>query len=309
MLFSGKGGVGKTTLAAATAVKLARAGSRVLILSTDPAHNLSDVLGMTLGPQPRPVAPNLDAMEVDAKGMFDEMIEQTEGGALNSLMKTVSDTPGIDEFGAIEVLLQVLESAAHDVVIVDTAPTGHTLRLLMVPELLDGWFGTLLQLRHRIAKAGRLLRKLWPGAKAVEEADLEQGLTGGRERINVLREQLTDASRSQIILVSIPEAMSVMETTRTIESLDGHGMAVGTVVVNQMQPEKTDCTHCAQRRKIHLAELKKLEQRAGKVPIRIVETLPQEIKGCDDLAQVGELLWGSGRGLGSDQQMDGEPQK
>jgi arsenite-transporting ATPase len=293
MLFSGKGGVGKTTLAAATAVHLARAGSRVLILSTDPAHNLSDVLATPLSPQPREVLPGLDAMEVDARGMFGQVAEAAAAqGALGTLLRTVSESPGVDEFGAIEVLLQVLERAAHDIVIVDTAPTGHTLRLLMVPQLLEGWFGTLLRLRHSFARAGRLLKRLLPGAQPPPTAQLEQELTGGQQRIAQLRDQLTDPERSQIILVTIAEPMSVLETTRTMAMLEGHGMAVGSIVVNQFQPASTDCAHCERRRAIHQAELADLRRRAPGAAIRVVESLPWKIAGADALARLGDRLWG-----------------
>jgi arsenite-transporting ATPase len=166
MLFSGKGGVGKTTLAAATAVRLAQGGSRVLVVSTDPAHSLSDVFDVQLGAEPVRIGPNLEAMEVDAEGMFlgsgPSEQEAAESPTLARLVKMASETPGVDEFGAIEVLLRALEDEHHDVVILDTAPTGHTLRLLMLPELLDGWLGTLLQLREQIGRAGRLLRRLLP---------------------------------------------------------------------------------------------------------------------------------------------------
>ncbi|MCB9556549.1 MAG: ArsA family ATPase [Deltaproteobacteria bacterium] len=292
MFFSGKGGVGKTTLAAATAVHLARSGSRVLILSTDPAHNLSDVLGVPLGAEPRAVEANLEAMEVDASAMFEGLVAEGQGGAIGSMLKLVSDTPGVDEFGAIEVLLAVIERADHDAVVVDTAPTGHTLRLLMVPDLLDGWFGTLLKMRQGIARAGRLLRRLIPGAAPADGAQLEAGLLGGQQRIKVLRDQLTDPKRTQIFLVSIPEAMSVLETSRTLKMLQEHGMPAGAVVVNQIQPETDHCDHCQRRRQLHLAELENLRQRVGDVPLREVECMPRAIAGADALAEVGRLLWG-----------------
>ncbi|MCC6748954.1 MAG: ArsA family ATPase [Deltaproteobacteria bacterium] len=294
MLFSGKGGVGKTTLAAATAVRLARGGSRVLILSTDPAHNLSDVFDTPLSSRPREILPGLDAMELDARGLFAEALgPETEGqGGLKGLMRLATDAPGIDEFGAIEVLLRVMEQAEHDLVILDTAPTGHTLRLLMVPELLDGWFGTMLELRDRIARAGRLLRRFLPGTKAPSEGDLARDLEGGRKRITALRDVLTDDQKSQIILVTIPEALSVLETTRTLQMLASHAMTVGTIVVNQLQPANPGCPHCARRREIHESELALMRRNAGATPVRVVESQPTAIRGADALEGMARLLWG-----------------
>ena len=298
MLFSGKGGVGKTTLAGATAARLARMGSRVLAISTDPAHSLSDVFGVQLGPKPLRLAPGLDAMEVDAGGMFDEALDRADapkGGSMRELMRLASETPGVDEFGAVEVLIQAMEQADHDVVILDTAPTGHTLRLLMVPQLLDSWFGKLLEMKSRLARAGRLFRRLIPGeGRAPDVEDIRQGLEGGRRRISSLKDVLSDPDRAQIILVTIPEAMSIEETRRTLDRLADGGLPVATVVVNQLQPEGDGCPHCSRRRRIHEAELERMRQLAGTVPVRVVESLPREIRGLDALYDMGELLWGPG---------------
>ncbi len=299
MLFSGKGGVGKTTLAGATAVRLARMGSRVLVISTDPAHSLSDVFDVQLGQQPRRLADGLDAMEVDARGMFDQALDQAQGpksSSLRDIMRLASETPGVDEFGAIEVLIQAMEQADHDVVILDTAPTGHTLRLLMVPQLLDSWFGKLLEMKTRLARAGRVIRKLIPGGgqgRAPDVEEIREGLEGGRRRISSLKDVLTDPDKAQIILVTIPEAMSILETRRTLERLSDGGLPVATVVVNQLQPDSGDCPHCARRRQIHEAELSQMRRLAGDVPVRVVESLPREIRGLDKLHEVGEILWGA----------------
>lgn len=297
MLFSGKGGVGKTTLAAATAVRLAAGGAQVLTMSTDPAHSLSDAFGIQLGAQPIRLMPGLDAMELDAKGVFTDAIDQMEGSSkksssLGDMMRLVSQTPGVDEFGAIEVLMEIMERAEHDVVILDTAPTGHTLRLLMLPELLDSWMGKLLEMKSRLAKLGRLFKRLLPGeASSASEADLSQGLEGGRQRIGSLRDVLSDPDRSQIFLVTIPEAMSVFETQRTLEMLASASMPVASVIVNQLQPDSGDCLHCRRRRNIHLAELEHMRSVAGGVPLRVVESLPWEIRGLDALQRLGELVW------------------
>ncbi len=297
MLFSGKGGVGKTTLAAATAVRLAKMGSRVLIMSTDPAHSLSDVFQVQLGARPIRLLEGLDAMEVDAKGLFtgaltpDNGQEGKGGGTMAELLKIVSQTPGVDEFGAIEVLLQAMEDAQHDVVILDTAPTGHTLRLLMLPELMDSWIGKMMEMKSRLARAGKFLRRLIPGMGAVDAEELGRGLEGGRQRFGNLRGLLMDPDRAQIILVTIPEAMSVMETQRTLEMIAKHGMPVGSVVVNQLQPPSESCAHCQRRREIHLAELARMRQIAAPAEVRVLESLPWEVRGTAALLQIGEMLW------------------
>ena len=295
MLFSGKGGVGKTTLAAATAVQLAEGGSRVLIVSTDPAHSLADVFDMPLGPRPRTIYPGIDAMEVDARSMFGGMVDATatEGaGGLSKLMSLAAKAPGIDEFGAIEVLLQAIEDADHDVVILDTAPTGHTLRLLTLPDLLDGWFGTLLQLRSHFSKLNRLFKRLLPSAAAEPDAaTLQQGLLDGKARVATLRAMLADPNKAQIFLVSIPEAMSVLETLRTLELLESQGMPVGAILVNQLQPASEGCIHCERRAQIHRRELAALVRGAGHTELRVIESQQTEIRGFDELRRLAALLW------------------
>jgi arsenite-transporting ATPase len=296
MLFSGKGGVGKTTLAAATASRLAVTGSQVLVISTDPAHSLSDVFGVQLGARPRTIEPGLDAMEVDARGMFSEAIaqapENARTGGLLDVLRMASETPGVDEFGAIEVLLQAIEDAHHDVVILDTAPTGHTLRLLMLPQLMDSWIGKLLEMRQRLARAGRFLRRLIPGAGAADAGELGRELEGGRRRIGGLREMLSDPDRAQIVLVTIPEEMGVLETERTLQTLGTHGMPVGSIVVNQLQPASETCMHCRRRREIHLFELEHMRRVAGAIPVKVLESLPWEIRGQAALLEIADRLWG-----------------
>lgn len=298
MLFSGKGGVGKTTLAAATAVRLAAGGAQVLTMSTDPAHSLSDAFDIQLGAQPLRLMPGLDAMELDATGVFNDAIDQMERGSkgkpssLSDMMRMVSQTPGVDEFGAIEVLLEIMERAQHDVVILDTAPTGHTLRLLMLPDLLDSWMGKLIEMKARLAKLGRLFRRLLPGETPPDSEALGEGLEGGRQRIGSLRQVLSDPDRSQIFLVTIPEAMGVLETQRTLQLLGSAQMPVASIIVNQIQPDSEGCLHCKRRRKIHLAEVEHMRAVAGGVPLRLVDSLSWEIRGMDALQRLGELLWG-----------------
>jgi arsenite-transporting ATPase len=301
--FSGKGGVGKTTLAAATAVHLARSGLSVLITSTDPAHSLSDVFDRDIGHQGAQIEENLHALEVDSSKRWAEATvtpgessgSQRKRGrverALTDAMKMLGEAPGVDEFISLELLLETMSSDVYDTVVFDTAPTGHTLRLLLLPEMLDGWLGRMLSVRKQLSRVGSVLKRLLPGGGGGEEPDIGANLMDARERIVQARDLITDTERTLFALVTIPEAMSVLETSRTMEQLGEHGIPVGVVIGNQVQPDSQSCEHCQARRSIHEREIDHLERVCGEVPLRMVESKPYVIRGADALAKLGQELW------------------
>jgi len=301
--FSGKGGVGKTTLAAATAVHLARSGLKVLITSTDPAHSLSDVFDRDIGHQGAHIEENLHALEVDSSKRWAEAtvtpddpsgVGRKRGRverAMTDAMKMLGDAPGVDEFISLELLLETMTSDVYDTVVFDTAPTGHTLRLLLLPEMLDGWLGRMLSVRKQLSRVGSVLKRLLPGGSAGEEPDLGANLMDARDRILQARDLITDTERTLFALVTIPEAMSVLETSRTMQQLGEHGIPVSVVIGNQVQPTSDTCEHCQSRRTIHEREMEHLAQVCGEVPLRLVESKPYVIRGPDALAKLGRELW------------------
>jgi arsenite-transporting ATPase len=301
--FSGKGGVGKTTLAAATAVHLARSGARVLITSTDPAHSLSDVFDRQIGHQGCVIEENLHALEVDSSARWAEATVapgEAEGTlrkrgrverALTDAMKMLGEAPGVDEFISLELLLETMSSDAYDTVVFDTAPTGHTLRLLLLPEMLDGWLGRMLSVRKQLSRIGSVLKRILPGQSDAEEPDFGANLLDARERIVRARDLISDTERTLFALVTIPEAMSVLETGRTMVQLADHGIPVGVVIGNQVQPDSDSCDHCRLRRTIHEREIAHMQQVCGDVPLRLVESKPYVIRGPEALAELGRELW------------------
>ncbi|MFT4889353.1 MAG: arsenite-transporting ATPase, partial [Halobacteriales archaeon] len=163
VLYGGKGGVGKTTMAAATALSSAAGGTQTLVVSTDPAHSLSDTLETDVPPSPAQVREDLPlyAAEIDPDAAVEESIAFAEDGAMGGLGKMLGDEgpmdalmggamPGADEAAAMQMLLRYLDDERFDRVVVDTAPTGHTLRLLELPEVMDTMIGRILQLRERL---------------------------------------------------------------------------------------------------------------------------------------------------------------
>lgn len=244
LLFSGKGGVGKTTLTCALARHLAQAQPerRLLLLSTDPAHSLGDVLGIPVAdvPQPLPDWPNLQVRALQAEVLLQDF-KQTYGPALELIAERGSwlakedllplwdlDWPGVDELMAILEVNRLLAGQEVDTVILDTAPTGHTLRLLELPDFLDNLLAVFatFQAKHR-----EVVQSL-TGAYRPDEADaflarLQSELEGGKAR-------LTDPESTAAWLVLIPEPLSVAETRRFCQQLQSRRVPIGGLLVNQV---------------------------------------------------------------------------
>ncbi len=248
LFFGGKGGVGKTTCSAAVALALAeqRSGDRVLLISTDPAHSVADVLEVPLGDDERPVpgAPEgLRARELDAERAFAKWRERyrdkvdeaagafapsfsPETGGVQDLLDLTP--PGIDEIIAVSSLLDAIfgdgREPAYDLVVVDTAPTGHALRLLEMPELALSWDHFLLSLLLKYREAVGL------GDLAQELVALSRGL----KRLEAL---LRDPARARFVAVTRAAELPRRETVRLLRSLQGLGIAVPAVIVNAVPPE------------------------------------------------------------------------
>jgi arsenite-transporting ATPase len=269
LLFAGKGGVGKTTCAAAVAL-LARArwpDRRFLLLSADPAHSLADVLRVPLGPTPRPVAASLDACEIDAAAAFAEWRKRYRdaakgfgGGGDVSLRfdrQVIEDLvelapPGLDEILAVikvaDALLEGSTEQRYDALILDSAPTGHALRLIAMPELALEWIRAMLAvlLKYR---------------EVVGLGELGEELVARSRSLRQLRDLLHDKTRAAAIVVARAAALPRLETGRLIRSLGKHHVSVSAVVVNAMTPP--GCVRCRQSAAAEGREVRGLRSALG----------------------------------------------
>jgi len=257
VLYGGKGGVGKTTMAAATALSSAAGGTPTLVVSTDPAHSLSDTLETEIPAEPARVREDvpLYAAEIDPDAAMEDSIAFAEEGAMGGLGKMLGDEgpmdalmggamPGADEAAAMQTLLRYLDDERFDRVVIDTAPTGHTLRLLELPEVMDTMVGRILQLRERLGGMMDGLKGMFGGGED-EEIDPEEDLDDLRvlrDRIEHLRTILRDPARTDFRVVMVPEEMSVMESERLLARLEEFEIPVGTVVVNKVMEDLADVT-------------------------------------------------------------------
>lgn len=250
----GKGGVGKTTTSCCLGVQLAMCRKKVLIVSTDPAHNLSDAFCQKIGREPTPILgfDNLSAMEIDANDDMEEMQRSIEAaaatagdddtGGFQSLMSELtSSIPGIDEAMSFSELMKQVQNLDFDVVVFDTAPTGHTLRLLSFPTILEKALGKVMELKDRFGGLIGQATALFGGGNS--PGQIQDMLLGRLEEtravINKVNDAFQDPSLTTFICVCIPEFLSIYETERLVQELSKFGIDSHNIVVNQVLfPEK-----------------------------------------------------------------------
>ncbi|MGV9103597.1 MAG: ArsA family ATPase [Promethearchaeia archaeon] len=300
ILSGGKGGVGKTTCAGAMALLSAEHGFRTLVLSTDPAHSLSDSFNQNLsGGDVIPIegVDKLWGMEIDTdKGMqqFQDMLGSgtagAEGQMASQLMGDMGgmSPPGSDEAMAFGKILEFVEDASYDRVIFDTAPTGHTLKLLELPDLLDSWLGRIMTLRQRLSSMMSGLKGMFGNQE--QEDTSWQMLQQTKEKVKLARDELSNPDITQFVVVMIPEAMAVFETQRLLGSLAAWDIPADNIIVNQIVPPNPDCTFCSHRREMQQRNLADIRDLFHDMHITELPLYEEEIRGIEDLRKVGDIL-------------------
>ncbi len=322
VLYGGKGGVGKTTMAAATALDSAQRGLATLVVSTDPAHSLSDTFETDIGTSPQRLFDEISlyAAEIDPDAALEEghAAFSAEGspdalGGLGEFMGEDSPMdalfggamPGADEAAAMQTLLEYMDDPRFDRVIIDTAPTGHTLRLLHLPEIMDTMMGRIIAFRQRLGGMMDGLKGMFGGGEDEPGDDL-QDLEQLRERIERLRGVLRDPARTDFRIVMVPEEMSVLESKRLRAQLDEFDIPVGTVIVNRvmepladvtddvegtfLQPDLESCAFCQRRWDVQQTALMEAQELFRGTDVRRVPLFADEVKGVTMLEVVAACL-------------------
>ena len=300
----GKGGVGKTSISSATALWLANQGKKTLIVSTDPAHSLSDSLEVTIGHYPVQINENLFAVEIDPDKAMEEKQRELESRKsmaspdqlmgldfLGEQMDLASASPGADEAAAFEVFLSVMTSNEYDVVVFDTAPTGHTLRLLSFPEIMDSWVGKLMKAKAALGNATNALKNIIPFMDADEDIQTRQELEETKKQIDQAKAVLSDPDRTTFKMVVIPEEMSIYESERAIEALNKYDITTDSIIVNQIMPDISDCDFCHSRYMLQQKRLALIGQKFKDQVVAQVPLFKDEVKGQEKLLKLADILY------------------
>jgi arsenite-transporting ATPase len=299
-MFGGKGGVGKTTCAAGHAVSLAGAGHETLVVSTDPAHSLGDALDTSVRAEPTAVTRNLEAVEIDPASRAERYRALAE--ALATDMRSVGvrvpegdldalfggAMPGADEIAALDLFGEYLEG--WDRVVFDTAPTGHTLRLLDLPDTVGTAVETAASVRSQVRRAADTARSMLMGPAAFRgEDESDAGFAELRERMERVEAALRDPDRTGFRVVFRPEALVLAETGRLVERLHEYEVAVTDLVANGVLVDvDEDCTRCTRQRDSQRERLAEVRERFD-LPVTEVPEL-DEPRGVEALRAVGEAL-------------------
>ncbi len=297
ILFGGKGGVGKTTMASASALEFAKK-RKTLIFTTDPAPSLADSFEQKLSNEPVKITgvPNLWAMEIDAKIILKEFKEEYGEDILDILQKGTYlsdkeaeemfelDIPGLDEVMGLKKITDFMDSQEYDLYIVDTAPTGHTLRLLTLPELLDEWIKFLASLRWKY----HYMVERFSGEKKIEKAD--EFLLTMKKTVKKVRSLLQDPTKTEFIVVTIPEAMGVLETEDLIKDLEKSHIPTSHIIINNIFPENK-CDFCKSRRKNQEKYINEIKEKFKKFNISNIILQSEEVRGIKNLKNLTKELF------------------
>jgi arsenite/tail-anchored protein-transporting ATPase len=300
LLFTGKGGVGKTTIAAATAVRAARSGLRTLITSTDPAHSLADSFDAPLGDRITEVEPNLWGEQIDAQARLESNwrdIQEHVVSLLNWMgvdsveAEELSVIPGLDEIFSLTDVKRHADSGNYDLLVVDCAPTAETLRLLSLPEVMNWYIERIFPIQRGVVKTIRpVLTRVT--TMPIPDERIFSAVERLHRNLEGVRKILTDEKRSSVRLVVNPEKMVIAEARRTYTYLSLFGYRVDAVVANRIIPQDVSDPYFGKWKDIQAEHLATIRESFQPVPILEARLFDQEMVGVDLLDRMGSEVYG-----------------
>jgi len=303
LFFGGKGGVGKTTCAAAVALAASREGRRVLLVSTDPAHSTSDIFERQFTREEREILPNLFGLEIDAdfeasryiaevKEQVSKMFSPSMVGAASRQIDLAAAMPGVGDVALFDRLTTIISArnSAYDLVIFDTAPTGHTVRLLQMPEMLRAWIDALAAQRRRAVERDADSRGDDGGEDQPDP--IVSALERRRQRLDEVRARLVEHRDTSFVLVLIPERLPIEETSRAAGALAEAGIEIGAIVVNRVLPDGLSGEFYAARRRQEDIYRREIDHRFKTMDRIVIAQLESDVYGLNRLERISAQIIG-----------------
>ena len=300
ILYTGKGGVGKTSVAAATALRAAKLGHKTIIMSTDSAHSLSDSLEIPLSGEVKNIAKNLDAIEIEVQYEIESKwaeIHQYISEFLESqgiepvTAKELAVLPGMEFMSALFYVEQFYNEKIYDTIIIDTAPTADTIRLLSYPDIANWYFDKLFGIMRnlvRVARAtvGRMMKTPLPTDKVLDD------INWMRDRLATVKDIMTDPNQTSVRLVLNPEKMVITETMRAYTYLSLYGYTVESVVVNRIFPESSGSGYFKEKLEEQSKYLKEIDEAFSPLKIMKASMFNKEVVGRESLEMLADMIFG-----------------
>ncbi|MFP4644606.1 MAG: ArsA family ATPase [Spirochaetales bacterium] len=301
LFFGGKGGVGKTTSATAFALLTASLGRRTLLVSTDPAHSSADILERFVGNGIQKVRPNLWVLELDSEKEADSYIQGVSHtirsqvkpnlrSEIDRQIRMARVSPGAQEAALFDRIAELIESSEEDYdrIVFDTAPTGHTIHLLALPEMMEAWIDGLISRRKQVNEMSALWKNMTLGSGAEQSEDpVEKVLQNRKRKFAKMRRVLLDEEQTAFIFVLNPERLPIVETEKAIHMLREHKVPVGGIVINRVLPSDLPDHGFFRSRKHQEQEyLNDIAKRFAKMPSLRLPLLDRDVVGEEPLEQI-----------------------
>lgn len=303
IVHTGKGGVGKTSISAATALRCAEMGLKTIVISTDTAHSLADSLEKKIGPEPVELYPNLWAQEVDARysmdkywGRFQQYMVAlfSRNGVDDIVAEEVTILPGLEEGAHLLWINKYIEDDSFDVLIVDAAPTAETLRLLSLPDVTRWWLMRVLSLTRGAARILRPIGKVFSrsGESNIPDEDAWNQVRDLFDTLDKVRDLMADPALTSLRLVVNPEKMVIKETQRTYTYLNLYGYATDAIICNRIIPDDVTDPYFAAWKDKQRENIDYIEEAFGGLPLLTAPLFGGEVGGLDTLRKLADELYG-----------------
>jgi arsenite/tail-anchored protein-transporting ATPase len=304
IIYTGKGGVGKTSVAAATGVRLAAQGLKTLVMSTDAAHNLSDAFQANLGPDPTFISDHLWGQEIDnlleternwgvVQAWFGKVMDWSQLKDINK--EEMLNLPGMEELFSLLKIIDHAESGKYDVLIVDCAPTGETLRLLSYPNVLTWWLEKIFPHQRRLLKLARPVAKIVTGGLELPDNKVMDNIEKLFRRVIEVQNLLLDHSITSVRIVLNPEKIVISEARRSFTYLNLYGFNTDAIIVNRVLPADADVGYLAEWRKRQSSYEEDIKNTFQPIPILQVPLMSFEVSGNQGLSDFADAAYGKNK--------------